>query len=173
MGRIKTRKCLHCQDFFQPDPRNKKRQHFCTLPDCRKASKKTAQARWLAKPENRDYFRGPSHVARIQAWRKKHPRYWKSRSKPDALQDVLTTQPVETKEDSDIFMGSPLQDILNNQPLVLIGLIARFTGLALQDDIAKTTHSLKQLGADILNRGTDHAFSRTTTPKDPHPIQLA
>lgn len=161
MSRIKTRKCLHCKHFFIPDARNRKQQHFCAALDCRLASKKEAHARWLSKPENRDYFRGPSHVVRVQAWRKKHPGYWKARVKPTALQDDSIMQPADIKENSGKFIESPLQDILNEQPLVLIGLIAKFAGLTLQDDIASTTRHLKQLGADILNRGTAHAFSRT------------
>lgn len=162
MSRLKTRKCLHCQHFFEPDPRNRKHQHFCAAPDCRKTSKKAAQVRWLSKPENCDYFRGSSHVERVQAWRKKNPGYWKSRIKPNALQDALITQPTETKEKSGKFVASPLQEVLNEYPLVLIGLIAKFTGLTLQDDIATTTGHLKQLGADILKGGAAHVFSRTS-----------
>lgn len=173
MSRIKTRKCLHCKHFFQPEPRNKKHQHFCQAPNCRSASKKESQRRWLTKPENLDYFRGPSHVERVQAWRKKHPGYWRTQIRPPALQDILITQPIETKENSGEFAQSPLQDVLTSQHFVLIGLIAKFIGSPLQDDIAKTAHSLKQLGADILNRGTTYAFSRTTTPEDTHAIQLA
>ena len=171
MIRSKTRKCLHCKHFFKPEPKSKKRQRFCRAQDCRRASKKEAQRRWLSKPENRDYFRGLSHIARVQAWRKKHPGYWKLQSKPEPLQDILITQPVETNEDSGEFIESPLQDVLNNQPLVLIGLIAKFTGLTLQDDIASTTAHLKQLGADVLTGGNRHVFQRQG-PKNTQTVQL-
>lgn len=162
MSRIKTRKCLCCQCFFKPDPRNRKHQHFCGKPDCRTASKKDAQTRWLSKPKNRGYFQGSIHVARVQAWRKNHPGYWKPRIKQNALQDVLITQPSERKEESRKFVPSALQDILTAQPLVLIGLIAQFMGSALQDDIATTARHLKQLGADILKGETAHVFARTS-----------
>ena len=46
-------------------------------PGCRKASKADSQRRWLQKPENRDYFRGPEHVQRVQRWREAHPGYWR------------------------------------------------------------------------------------------------
>lgn len=46
---------------------------------------------------------------------------------------------------------SPLQDLLNAQPMILIGLIAHLTGSALQDNIALTSRRLQQLGNDILN----------------------
>ena len=37
------------------------------------------------------------------------------------------------------------------QPAVVIGLIAQFTGYALQDDIAMAARRMQQLGNDILN----------------------
>ena len=43
---------------------------------CRKASKAAAQARWLAKKENANYFHGPENVRRVQEWRKHNPGYW-------------------------------------------------------------------------------------------------
>jgi len=69
MAQSGQRKCLNCAEFFTPDHRNRTRQHYCTQPECRKASKTAAQAAWLAKPANQDYWRDPSHVARVQAYR--------------------------------------------------------------------------------------------------------
>ena len=45
---------------------------------------------------NRDYFRGAANVARVQAWRKEHPGYWKRppRQAVRALQDACPPQPV-------------------------------------------------------------------------------
>jgi predicted RNA-binding Zn ribbon-like protein len=54
-----TRKCKHCQTFFAPDSRSAKRQRYCSMPACQKASKAASQCRWLHKPHNRDYCRGP------------------------------------------------------------------------------------------------------------------
>jgi hypothetical protein len=62
-------KCPHCQQLFTPDARNATRQRYCAKPACRKHSKDESQSRWLQKPENRDYFRGPEHVQRVQRWR--------------------------------------------------------------------------------------------------------
>jgi hypothetical protein len=39
------------------------------MPRCRAASKAASQARWLAAPDNQDYFKGPTHVARVREWR--------------------------------------------------------------------------------------------------------
>ena len=77
MARRYRRKCRHCKRFFIPDPRNLKRQQYCSEPPCRGASKAASQRRWLSKPENRDVFKGPIHVARVQAWRRAHPGYWR------------------------------------------------------------------------------------------------
>jgi hypothetical protein len=71
--KIKKKKCKHCKEFFLPDPRNATRQRYCSKPQCRKASKTASQKRWLDKPENRDYFRGPQNVARVQSWRCDQP----------------------------------------------------------------------------------------------------
>ncbi len=60
------RKCNNCHMFFLPDPRNAGRQRYCSEPECRKASKAASQRKWLAKPENRDYFRGAPNVQRVQ-----------------------------------------------------------------------------------------------------------
>jgi hypothetical protein len=59
-------KCLHCKEFFTPDCRNRGRQKYCSTPECRAASKRERQRRWLRKPENRDYFCGESNVKRVQ-----------------------------------------------------------------------------------------------------------
>jgi hypothetical protein len=150
---ITRKKCCHCGQLFLPDARNFRRQRYCTKPACRKASKADSQQRWLQQPENRDYFRGHEHVARVQRWRAAHPGYWrKAKGRPVALQDLLIVQaPVNTPQ-SDISGKTALQDLLIVQPAVLVGLIAQLTGSALQDDIALATRRMQQLGNDILYR---------------------
>ena len=63
---IRKRTCKHCKAFFDPAPRNIGRQHYCSQPPCRQASKAASQRRWLRKPQNRDYFSGPAHVERVR-----------------------------------------------------------------------------------------------------------
>ena len=95
MARGDRRKCKCCLKLFRPDPRNRRHQRYCSAPACRAASKAASQARWLAKPENQSYFRGPVNVARVQAWRSRHPGYWrKGRRAGTALQDVSMAQPI-------------------------------------------------------------------------------
>ena len=89
MNPVGQRKCCHCKQFFVPDPRHRKRQHYCVAPECRRTSKGASQARWLCRPENRDYFRGPENVERVRAWRAANPGYGqRSRRKQAALQET-------------------------------------------------------------------------------------
>jgi hypothetical protein len=151
MGCGERRRCKCCHKLFRPDARNRARQHYCSAPACRAASKASSQARWLAKPENQDYFRGPENVARVQAWRSRHPGYWrKERPAGPALQDVLTMQQIDSTKERGEVARPPLQDVLSAQPAVLIGLIAHLTGTPLQDDIVRTAGRLLRLGQDIL-----------------------
>ena len=150
MKRIKKKKCPHCRRLFTPDHRNQNRQRYCSKPPCRKASKAASQKKWLRKPENNDYFRGPENVERVQEWRKKNPGYGKRPKSQIALQDPLNAQGSENKDNNDQIDANALQDFLLAQPPVIIGLISNFIGSPLQDDIAKTLLAMQQYGQDIL-----------------------
>ena len=184
MARAEEHNCLFCGALFRADPRNARHQKYCSEPGCRKASKAASRRAWLAKPENQDYFRGPENVARVQAWRAAHPGYWRrpggqSAARPEvpvALQDLCPAQAIESAGDSQNVSQPALQDLLRDQPAVLIGFIAQFTGSALQDDIARSTRRLVELGHDILagRTGDDHqtrALCRAG-PADPGAVQL-
>jgi hypothetical protein len=150
--------CLFCGKFFRADPRNTKHQKYCSEPSCRKASKAASRSTWLLKAENRDYFCGAENVARVQSWRAAHPGYWRrprgqrgaSSEGAGTLQDLCPTQPLEIAKDSQNVPEPALQDLWRAQPAVLIGFIAQFTGSTLQDDIARSTRRLIELGDDIL-----------------------
>jgi len=152
MAGIKRKKCCNCKDLFIPDPRNAKRQKYCHKPECRKASKSASQKCWLAKPENQGYFCGPQNVKRVQLWREANPGYWRGKQKNNksALQDSLKPQPVENNSDNVQLAHDALQDFLIAQPPVLLGLIANFTGNALQDNMVMTLQRLQKLGQDIV-----------------------
>ena len=155
MAGTERRKCKCRHKLFRPDPRNRHHQRYCAAPSCRAASKAASQARWLAAPENQDYFRGPVNVARVKEWRSRHPGYWRKRRCPrTALQDLSLAQAVDFTNKKAIFVGPPLQEILSAQPAVLIGLIAHLTGTPLQDELARTTDRLLRLGQDILATST-------------------
>ncbi len=182
----RKRKCKHCKVFFDPDPRNVGRQHDCSQPLCRQASKAASQRRWLRKPDNRHYFSGPTNVERVRQWRHNHPGYWRRQTSqvsdaPEALQEPLTPQPLEAQQVEEASAPPMLQDSFFMQPAVVVGLIAHFTGLSLQDDIAVTARRLQQLGRDILHRSPPHTggLQNAQTPhlfiqaqKSAHAVQL-
>ena len=156
---LQKRKCLNCGTWFRPDPRNVRHQKYCSEAACRRASKAASQRRWLAKPENRAYFRGAEQVARVQRWRAEHPGYGRraGAATTAALQDDCHVQVIEIQEKSEDLAASALQEVLAAQPAVLIGLIAHLTDSPLQEDIVRSTRRLLQLGQDILNGRGDHA----------------
>jgi hypothetical protein len=136
-------KCENCKEFFRPDPRSRDRQRYCSEPLCKAASKAASQARWLAKPKNRDYFRGPTHRVRNRDWRARHPDYW--RTYRTAKKETSTAQAIDSTGKNP---ERAKKDVLMAQPPVLIGLIAKFVG-AQQDDIERATSHLVRLGEDI------------------------
>jgi hypothetical protein len=101
MKPIKNKRCSHCKKLFGPDLHNASRQEYCDKPECRKASKAASQKRWTEKPDNWDYFCGPTNVQRVQQWRKEHPGYWRRKSEkaPSALQETLNQQTAENNMD--------------------------------------------------------------------------
>ncbi len=90
----RRRKCLHCKELFLPDPRAAGRQRYCLKAECRKTRKRAAQRAWLAKPENRNYFRDAKNAQRVRDWQKAHPGYWKNttRYRRRTLQDDCPAQ---------------------------------------------------------------------------------
>src|SRR5215471_11322476 len=160
MADAERRKCKCCHKLFRPDPRNRHHQRYCAAPSCRAASKAASQARWLAAPENQDYFRGPVNVARVKEWRSRHPGYWRKRRCPrTALQDLSLAQAVDFTNKKAIFAGPPLQEILSAQPAVLIGLIAHLTGTPLQD-------AMPHAALHLLCRTGNYAASSGRCPRN-------
>jgi hypothetical protein len=152
MAKAGQRKCLCCGLLFDSDRRNRKRQLFCSAPDCRRASKAASQARWMSDPANVGYFKDPTHVARTRAWREAHPGHARgTRRKSPVLQDPLMAQAHDSKEENGKRKGPALQDLLNPSSPALAGLIAHLFGLTLQEDLAVTIRLLARIGHDILD----------------------
>src|ERR1700751_2437652 len=55
--------------------------------------KAASHARWLTAPENQTCFCGPIHVARVRAWRSRHPGYWR---RGEALQGLSIAQGIDS-----------------------------------------------------------------------------
>lgn len=159
-------KCLHCNGPFHPDPRNRGRQSFCAKPDCRKASKRHSQAKWLSQPANADYFKGSANSERVRQWRARNPGYWKRSGKPRAprAQASCNKERPESSLNQPLNPASspvalqdpfppPLQDHSFPYPPVLVGLVALHLGSALQEDIRPQLDLLAQNGLAILRHG--------------------
>jgi hypothetical protein len=147
------RKCRCCNEFFVPDPRNVRHQLYCSEARCKSASKSASQRRWLRKPANRDYFKSPENVQRVQLWRKANPGYWKKRSAPPAKPQPAAPQPLAQSSPlvtQPTQSSGTLQDVCLTDHPVFIGLISMFTGSELQEDIASITRRLEYRGRDIL-----------------------
>jgi len=150
MIRIRRRKCCHCGQLYDPDPRNRYHQRHCIQPACRRASKAVSRQRWRASPKGRDYFRGLANRQRVKAWQRAHPGYWrKRRQKSRALQDHCLPQVLVPPGDRLTLNPRALQDVIHTQGLALTGLVAQLTGSALQENIASTTRRLVLLGRQI------------------------
>jgi len=159
MNQTATRcKCLHCKKLFIPDYRNRGRQKYCSSAGCQAVSKRTSQERWLSQPENRDYFRGPENVKRVQQWRAEHPDYWQRqpRKSPRTLQETCSEQPAVPEElapkQPPQVSSVALQELCEVKTPLLVGLIAQFTDAALQEDIVAYTRRLIARGQDILDQ---------------------
>ena len=158
---IRQRRCKNCQNLFKPDPRHLKRQRFCNKPECKIASKKHSQQKWLNKPKNRDYFSGPENVARVQEWRQGNPGYWKRKKPPktpslteDALQEMKPDKTIAGKDSSMDLIQIALQDLISAKTLIFIGFDTHLNEIALQEIIDATDQELVKLIPDILKELT-------------------
>lgn len=160
-------KCLRCAEFFVPDARNRGRQLYCFKPACRAASKAASQRAWRQKPENAEYFRGAANVARVQAWRQAHPGYWRGKATKgsSALQEISPSQPVDAATTVVQDDGVALQDLLRSQSPVLVGLVAHFTGSALQEDIAAMLRKLHSRGRAVSGLDVSRPAYAKTPPQ--------
>ena len=149
MASKRRSKCRNCRELFKVDARNRGRQKYCSKPACRAASKARCQRRWLARPQNEDYFRDAENAARVRHWQQAHPGYWRntSRYKRRTLQEPCRAQAVDPGKDITLLT---LQEAMRQQGPVLMGLIATLTGSPLPEDMAAASRRLLELGQDIL-----------------------
>jgi hypothetical protein len=179
---------LHCKELFLPDYRSGQRQRYCLKPGCRKARKRELMRAWLAKPENRNYFRDAKNAERVRDWQKAHPGYWKNttRYRRRTLQGGCSERSSQQALAAQILVPPPvertLQDLCTPQTPRFVGLISMVVGSTLPDDIAQSTRRLLSKGYDILGMvpGMDlekPLHEKTcpqsgATPESPAPVQL-
>jgi len=125
-------------EHYQSRRYNLKRQKFCDKPECKVASKKHSQQKWLSKPQNRGHFSGPANVIRVQQWREQNPGYWKleepQKAVPlfeSALQETLSAKTADGKGFPSDLMQTALQDSLLAKSLVIIGFDTQLNKTAL------------------------------------------
>src|ERR1035438_10436312 len=157
------RKCVHCQRFYFPDPRTRYHQRHCAQGACRQASKAGSQSRWLARPENRDYFSDAVQRDRVRDWRAAHPKYWKKRGPagPVALQDVCGVQPPDIEVNVAWDGRGALKEEWKMQAPLVIGLISHLTGVLGSEEIVEMTGRLIAKGHALIG-----AQPRTTPVPD-------
>jgi hypothetical protein len=111
---------------------------------CKQAGRALAQKRWLRK--NRDHFKGPENLIRVQNWREDHPGYWRRRARvgPYLLRGQL----------ADLARQFALQDEFDTHFSLVVGLVSHLTKSALQDEIARELSRLIFLGHGILTQIT-------------------
>ena len=67
----RQRRCQWCEELFEPDPRTKGRQRYCSKPACQTKRQRLNESDWRIKnPDCLDYQRGQSRL-----WNKSHPEY--------------------------------------------------------------------------------------------------
>ncbi len=164
-----SRKCCHCREHFVPSLNNRRSQRYCSKALCRKASKAAAQAKWVTKAENRDYFRGVENVERVRQWRRRHPGYWrKKNAEPElGLQDLAPNEVVGREavrvqkptlsrgvdlvsEHLPAQKEVALQDLAGVQVPLLAGVVSLLIGDALQDRFALFARELVDRGKRVL-----------------------
>ena len=129
--KARRRRCLCCQKLFGRDPRTRSRQKYCSEPECRVASKRASQRRWLRKPEHHGYFCGEQHVDRVQAWRAANPGYGReSLLTGQPLQEMIRAQPTDRFRETSTL---PLPETRRVQGTVAIDQGGSLRGTALQD----------------------------------------
>jgi hypothetical protein len=149
--------------LFVPDCRHRKDQRHCARPACKRASRAASRKRWLAKPEQKDWWQGEWNVDRVRQWREAHPGYWRSwkRKKVVALQDTMKITQVSGPNGDKIDGRGQcatryVPELLKSQSPVVVGLIAQMYGekgeVALQETIAAVTARLFEKGRAVIGQ---------------------
>ena len=94
-----------------------------------------------------DYFAGKERRAKARAWRARTPGYWKrTRRHQSARPGKLRL----TRKLAAALRYVALQDAIDTQLALIIGLISRLSGAALKDAIAKELRAARLRGYAIL-----------------------
>jgi len=74
-SRIRQRRCQWCGELFNPDPRTKGRQRYCSKPICQTKRQRINEASWrINNPDCLDY-----QCEKSRLWHTSHPDYSRKR----------------------------------------------------------------------------------------------
>lgn len=80
-SRTRQKRCRWCGALFEPDPRTKGRQRYCSKPACQTIRQRQNERIWrMENPDCLDYQRGQSRL-----WHKAHPDYSRLRRMENPL----------------------------------------------------------------------------------------
>jgi hypothetical protein len=75
LSRTRQKRCQWCGELFNPDPRTKGRQRYCSKPACQTKRQRLNESAWrINNPDCLEYQSGQS-----RAWHKAHPEYSRNR----------------------------------------------------------------------------------------------
>lgn len=141
------RRCAHCGRSFMINPRLGKRHRFCSRPVCARASRRTAQQKWLKRSGGKNHFCGWENVTRVREWRQRHPQYWKRTHRHKGTRSGKFRL---TRKLAAVLRSGALQDTIDTRLALEIGMISRLSGVALQDAIAREIRATMLRGYAIL-----------------------
>jgi len=124
------------------DPRLGNRHRYCSAPDCRKAAKRASQERWLSRPENANYFKGPANALRSKLWRAANPRKGKKPARP--MQRLISPGLSATLQ------ACGVQDLNERQLALVLGIVSALVRSRAQETIARRLRELMFAGYAVL-----------------------
>jgi hypothetical protein len=66
------KRCRHCRELFEPEPRAAKVQKYCKETECQQARQRKKYEHWIRQPGN-----AAAHQDALRAWAKDYPDYWR------------------------------------------------------------------------------------------------
>ena len=142
-----SRDCAHCGAPFAINPRVGRRHRYCARPECVRISQAVSRRKWLTQNGGKTYYLNANAKDRVRTWRQDNPQYWKKKVGGKRAQE---TEFVVTKKLRAILRDVALQDLIDTNLALKIGIISHLTGTALQDVIAKEIRRLMLRGHAIL-----------------------
>lgn len=101
-----------------------------------------ARKRW--RRDNPDHFKGLANLVRVQDWRKENRGYWRRRTR---VGQYMLRGPL-----GDAARQCALQHVIDTHFSLVVGLVSRLSGSALQHEIANEMRRLMLLGHGIITQ---------------------